>query len=61
MLAKTFSIRERYKAQFRWEMYNSTNTLYFGQPASSFGAGNFGIVTAASSRRIMQFGLRLHW
>jgi hypothetical protein len=61
MLAKNFVFRERWRAQFRWELFNTLNTPYFGLPTASLGGGNFGIVTSASSRRIMQFALKLYW
>ena len=42
-------------------MFNMFNTPQFGLPADVLGAGNFGIVTTAGGRRIMQFGLKLYW
>jgi hypothetical protein len=65
MAAKNFRFAERWRAQFRWEMFNATNTPIWGAPAwpsTYLGAGNFGIVAAPTdSRRIMQLGLKLHW
>jgi hypothetical protein len=61
MLAKNFSIRERARAQFRWETFNTTNTPYWGLPATTIGGGNLGVITSAASRRIMQFGLKIYW
>ena len=61
LLAKNFQIRERWRAQFRWELFNMCNTPQFARPADTFGAGNFGIVTSAGGRRIMQLGLKLYW
>src|SRR5207249_7626449 len=58
MLAKTFVIRERWRAQFRWEALNMTNTPAWGQPSTVLGNANFGVVASAGSRRIMQFGLK---
>jgi hypothetical protein len=61
MLAKTFVIRERFRAQFRWEVLNMTNTPAWGQPANTLGNANFGVVTGAGGRRIMQLGLKLSY
>ena len=61
MLAKSFVFRERLRAQFRWELFNTFNTPKFGLPADSLGGSNFGIIAGASSRRIMQVALRLYW
>ena len=60
MLAKNFTIKEHYRAQFRWEAYNTANTPLFGAPNGGLGNSNFGISTA-TSRRIMQLGLKLYW
>jgi hypothetical protein len=61
MLAKSFNLSERMHVQFRWEAYNASNTPRWGNPDISFGSGTFGLVTSASSRRIMQLGLKLYW
>jgi hypothetical protein len=69
MIGKNFRFKERYRAQFRWEMLDAFNTPAFDNigrwpsPSQAVGAGNFGLVTQANalSRRIMQFGLKLYW
>ena len=61
MLAKNFTVRERWRAQFRWEAFNFTNTPAWGLPNESLGAGQFGIITGASGRRIMQLGAKVYW
>jgi hypothetical protein len=61
MVAKNLRFAERWRAQFRWELFNTFNTPEFGLPAQTVGQGNFGIVTGAGGRRIMQFGLKLYW
>jgi hypothetical protein len=61
MVAKNFRIGERWRAQLRWEMFNTFNTPQFDLPGQNVGGGDFGIVTAAAGRRIMQFGLKLYW
>ena len=61
MLAKNFRFKERWRFQFRWEMFNFTNTPRFSQPSQTVGSTDFGWVTSAGARRIMQFGLKLYW
>ncbi|MBI1898408.1 MAG: carboxypeptidase regulatory-like domain-containing protein [Acidobacteria bacterium] len=61
MLAKNFNYGERWRLQFRWEMFNFTNTPRFDVPAQTVGTTDFGWVTSAGARRIMQFGLKLYW
>jgi len=61
MLAKTFTIRERWRAQFRWEVLNMTNTPAWQMPGRVLGSADFGNVTSASGRRIMQLGLKVSY
>lgn len=61
MLAKTFTIRERWRAQFRWEALNMTNTPAWSTPSTVLGNASFGAVTSAGTRRIMQLGLKLSY
>jgi len=61
MLAKNFTVGERWRGQFRWEAFNFTNTPQWDLPAQDVGGGNLGIVTSASGRRIMQLGVKLYW
>lgn len=64
---KTFPVREKFKAQFRWELYNAFNHTQFSavDTAARFdAAGNqvntrLGQITAARSARKMQLALRL--
>jgi hypothetical protein len=60
-ISKNFRIGERYRVQFRWEAFNAFNTPKFGLPASSMGGSDFGIATAGSSDREIQFGLKLYY
>ena len=55
---KNFPINERHRVQFRWEMYNATNTPPFLTPTLNINSGNFGRVTSALEAREMQLGLR---
>ncbi len=61
MVAKNWHFLERYRLQFRWEMFNFTNTPQWGLPNQSFGSSNFGWLTGAGGRRIMQFGMKLYF
>ena len=60
-LFKNFRITESKNLQFRWEMYNATNTPPFNPPNRSIGTGTFGQITSAGLAREMQFGLRLEF
>lgn len=59
-LHRNFQITERTALQFRWEVFNLTNTVQFGLPNTDLSSGSAGaITTLASDPRIMQFALRL--
>jgi hypothetical protein len=59
---KLFPIKERYRVEFRWEMFNAFNTPHFGLPATNPVAPGFGEITSlASSPRVMQFALKIHF
>jgi hypothetical protein len=59
-LNKSFAIRERYKAQFRAEALNATNTVYFGNPVTSINSATFGQITSQiNNPRLIQLGIRV--
>jgi trimeric autotransporter adhesin len=59
-LFKNFAITETFKAQFRAEALNATNTPLYRAPNSAVGNGSFGRITQqANFARMIQFGLRL--
>ena len=59
---KTFSIAEKYRAQFRAEALNALNTPLFRAPNTAFGNSAFGTVTAqANFPRLIQLGLRFYF
>ena len=58
-LSRTFSIREKYRLDFRGEAFNILNHANWGNPSSSEN-GTVGIITGASgSARILQVALKL--
>jgi hypothetical protein len=51
---------ERVNVEFRWEVFNVTNTPEFGQPSNNFSSSAAGSITSLSGDpRVMQFALRL--
>ena len=60
---KSFQFKERYKLQFRFEIYNIFNRHYFSDPNTDIGnAALFGHVTSTTgSPREGQFGMRFQW
>ena len=59
-LLKEFPLGETRNLEFRWEVFNVTNTPEFGQPSSNFSSGAAGSITTLSGDpRVMQFALRL--
>ncbi len=67
-LMKDFEIGPNRRVQFRFEVYNITNTVNFGSPALTLGAINFGKIAQtrtirgdAGSSRQLQFGLKFYF
>jgi hypothetical protein len=59
-LQREFPIRETSGLEFRWEIFNVTNTVQFGAPNRDFSSSGAGTITSlAGDARIMQFALRL--
>lgn len=59
-LQKEIPIRERLGMEFRWEVFNLTNTTQFALPNRDFSSSAAGTITGlASDPRVMQFALRL--
>jgi hypothetical protein len=58
--ASRFRITERFRIEFRSEMYNATNSVHFGQPNVQTNAAQAGrITTTQIPNRQVQFGLWL--
>ncbi len=58
-LFRDFSVRERYKLQFRAEAIGVTNTPQFGNPGATVGSSTFGIISSASGERQIRLALKL--
>jgi hypothetical protein len=60
---KEVHFKERYRVEFRWEMFNALNTPHFALPGTNpSSTAAFGkIVGSASPGRIMQGGLKIHF
>jgi len=59
---RQFPIRERMRLEFRFEMFNATNTPVWAVPVSNVDSPNFGQVTStANTARQLQFGLKLYY
>lgn len=58
-LMRDFAIHEAMSLQFRWEVFNLTNTPMFGLPNTNLSSGSVGsITTLAGDPRVMQMALR---
>ncbi len=59
-LMRDFAIREKVSLQFRWEVFNLTNTPMFSLPNNNLSSGSVGTITSlAGDSRVMQAALRL--
>ncbi|HMY71142.1 MAG TPA: hypothetical protein PLQ88_04870 [Blastocatellia bacterium] len=61
-LQKSFFFTERFKMDFRWELFNVLNRVVFDAPNSNITSATFGRITNQfNSPRRMQFGLKLYF
>lgn len=60
-LMKNWSIQERYRIQFRWEMFNAFNRPSYGLPDTNPSSGTYGRITSTGpvAPRVMQAGLKV--
>jgi hypothetical protein len=61
MLGKSFHINERWRAEFRVEAFNVTNTPPLGQPNGSLGNSAFGSITTALDPRVFEIVIKVHF
>jgi hypothetical protein len=57
-LSRIFRFRENQRLEFRTEAYNVTNSFRPGNPNTTFGNRNFGVIRTAADPRILQFALK---
>lgn len=60
-IMKNFQIAERFRLQFRGELFNAFNKANFGIPGTALGSPNFGTITSAATGRSVQLGLKLYF
>ena len=61
-LAKTFRIKERVRAELRWEAFNVLNRVVWAAPATNVSAANFGKISGqGTAPRIMQVGVKINY
>ena len=60
-LFRTININERARLQLRGEFFNLFNKTNFGNPGSTVGTTNYGVITSAAASRNVQFALKLHF
>jgi hypothetical protein len=59
-LFRSFKITERFKSEFRAEMFNFSNTPHFNNPNGNVNSSSFGLITGvANDPRSIRFGLRV--
>jgi len=60
---KNISIHERYSLQFRWEMFNATNTPSYGSPDNNPTDSNFGQISGIGpyAPRVIQGALKVNF
>jgi hypothetical protein len=56
---KRAAITERLNLKFRSEFFNLFNNVNFTDPGTTFGTGQFGVISSALDPRGIQFGLKL--
>lgn len=60
LIARNFQLTERFRLEFRGEMFNATNSVHFGRPNLTINATQGGRITNTQApNRNVQFGLRL--
>jgi len=60
-LARTFSLKEKAKIEFRAEAFNALNRVIFGTGGTALGSATFGKVTSANAGRRLQLVGKISW
>ena len=60
-LGRRFTIAERAKAQFRWEIFNVTNHTNFSLPNKQDDTIGAGSISGAQAARVIQLGIRVEF
>ena len=61
-LSKMLYIKERFRAELRWEAFNALNRVVWGNPATNVSAANFGkIAGQGNAPRLMQVGVKINY
>ena len=58
---RVFTIKERFKLQFRAEFFNGLNHTLLNNPDTTVTSGTFGRITSARDPRILQMALKLRF
>jgi hypothetical protein len=59
MVSRSFVFTERHRLEFRWELFNLSNTAQFGRPNLTVNLAQGGTINSTQlPNRQMQFGLR---
>lgn len=58
---RDFLFGERFRTQFRWEMYNAFNRANFGNPNAAIGNPQVGQISGAAEARTMQLALKFYF
>jgi hypothetical protein len=58
---KTLGLNDRYKSEFRFEVFNIFNEAHFSQPLATFGTPTFGQITSTigNDSRVIQMAIKL--
>jgi hypothetical protein len=60
-IMREFLFGERYRLQFRTQMYNAFNRANFGNPNAAIGSPNAGQINSTAEPRTMQLALKLYF
>ena len=60
-IQKYFPIEERFRFQFRLDMFNTFNHTNYYAPNTALGSGSFGTINASFPGRLMQAALKFYW